>query len=285
MVLCVVEGLSGLLSRRALFLKNAILTLIGRELGGRVLSNSLISSLGFVRSNGMAAGVPSYVPSRYFARALLAEIERTPDAPSVTLVRDLIEMVVGDANASLAVAEQRLAAWFDAAMDRLSGMYKRHTQRFAVVIAALLVVATNADSIRLSNALWKDDGLRARYSALADEEVKTCEGSPDAPPCREITRRIATADALPLGWNLAEMRALDVKGWALWLLGLALSALAVSRGAPFWFDALRKLSPGFGNVGPRPAVAVPAPPATESAPAAPPVMEEQEPSLAQQAAR
>ena len=76
MVLCLVEMISSALSRRARFLRDGIVNLVGPEMGSRVLCNPLVSSLGFVRQSGRAAGVPSYVPSSFFSRALLVEIAR-----------------------------------------------------------------------------------------------------------------------------------------------------------------------------------------------------------------
>ncbi|RPH79952.1 MAG: hypothetical protein EHM80_06530 [Nitrospiraceae bacterium] len=50
---------------------------------------------------------------------------------------------------------------------------------------------------------------------------------------------------LPIGWSREskDPKALpsDVGGWALKIIGLLLTAIAVSLGAPFWFDVLNKL--------------------------------------------
>jgi hypothetical protein len=53
---------------------------------------------------------------------------------------------------------------------------------------------------------------------------------------------------LPIGWNCNANQKDDIRGkpegWAEWivkLLGLFISALAISMGAPFWFDVLKKM--------------------------------------------
>jgi hypothetical protein len=52
--------------------------------------------------------------------------------------------------------------------------------------------------------------------------------------------------SVPLGWSADDKdpRAVphDALGWTLKVLGLLLTALGVSLGAPFWFDVLNKLS-------------------------------------------
>jgi hypothetical protein len=50
---------------------------------------------------------------------------------------------------------------------------------------------------------------------------------------------------LPIGWssepNDTKSLPRDLGGWALKIIGLSLTAIAVSLGAPFWFDVLNKL--------------------------------------------
>ena len=168
--------------------------------------------------------------------------------------------MVGDASVSVDEAERRLSVWFDAAMDRLSGAYKRNTQRVSLALAVVITVAGNVDSIRLSQMLWTDSGARARVEALARDESKACEVDRDAPACRALLGRLAAGDVIPLGWSRQVVRGLDVKGWVFLFLGLAMTVVAVSRGAPFWFDLLRRLSGGLVSTGPPPAASAPPPP-------------------------
>ena len=263
-VLCLVELLSSALSRRAKFLRDAMVNLIGPDLGSRVLSHPLVSSLGFTRPSGRAIGLPSYVPSSYFARALFMEIQKEPDDDAVGAVKELVSAVVGDASVSMEEAERRLAAWFDAAMDRLSGAFKRNTQRVSLVISIVLVLAANIDSIRLTRTLWKDAGARERAEALSSSEMAACQADSQAPACRQLLGSLSGGDVLPLGWDLETIQSLDLQDVGLLILGLALTVLAVSRGAPFWFDVLRRFSTGLVSSGPRPS---PAPPPAPPPPA------------------
>ncbi len=72
-----------------------------------------------------------------------------------------------------------------------------------------------------------------------------CEGANNTPECRisENLKQIKKL-GLPIGWTRVEgdPRSLSV-GWQTWLIriiGWLLTALAVSLGAPFWFDMLNK---------------------------------------------
>ena len=280
-VLSLVELISSALSRRASSLRDAVIDLIGDELGTRVLNNPALSSLGFVRTTGRAKGMPSYIQSNLFARALLAEIGSNVDDPAVRAAKDLITAVVGDPTVSVEEAERRLAAWFDAAMDRLSGAYKRNTQTVSLALAVVLTVAANVDSIRLLQVFWRDTAPSARIEATVKAATAACQTDGQSPACRdELLRFVRNADDLPVGWDIAALQKLDLRGRLMWLLGLALTVLAVSRGAPFWFDLLRRFAPGMSSSGPKP------PPASQtpivspppSAPAPPPPAPAEEPA-------
>jgi hypothetical protein len=270
-VLSLVEIFSSATSRRARVLRDAVVDLIGEEMGGKVLGNPAVNSLGFVRPTGPSKGEPSYIPSHLFARALLAELGDASADPSVAAVGDLVSAVVGDPGVPLEEAERRLAVWFDSAMDRLSGAYKRDTQKASLILAALVTLAANVDSIHLLKVLWSDASVSARVGALSKAATAACEDDAQSPDCRkDLVAFLKNGDTLPFGWNLAELKALDAKGWASFIVGLALTVLAVSRGSPFWFDFLRRFSPGMVSVGPRPALAntsapAPAPVAAPSA--------------------
>jgi hypothetical protein len=46
---------------------------------------------------------------------------------------------------------------------------------------------------------------------------------------------------LGLGWHPEELQGMTPSDWVIKVLGWIVTALAVSLGAPFWFDLLKKL--------------------------------------------
>jgi hypothetical protein len=266
-VLSLVEIISNVLSRRARFLRDGVINLIGAEMGAKVLNNPAVNSLGFIRPTGRATGLPSYIHSNLFARALLSELGNAKDEPSMRPVTELVDAVVGDSAVSIEEAERRLAVWFDSAMDRLSGAYKRNTQKVSLALAILVTLAANADSIHLLKELWNVSAPAAHLEVAVKEATTACQVDNKSPACHEqLAGFLKNVEHLPLGWDLDAVKQRDVRGWLLSLLGLALTVLAVSRGSPFWFDVLRRFSPGMSSSGPPPA---PAPRATIIAAATP----------------
>ena len=130
--------------------------------------------------------------------------------------------------------------WFDDAMERVSGWYKRKVNLILFVIAAVVVCLLNADTLTAARVLWRDDASRAAIVSRAEAaaalgEAGATSGSTSGAGSRRSTR---------LG-VLVRRRAVelpdDALAWFAKLMGLALTIGAVMLGAPFWFDLLSKI--------------------------------------------
>jgi hypothetical protein len=206
---------------------------------------------------------PSYVPSRTFALAVIdiltsehpeaansaaglqKQIDKLPDGDLKRSINALLHETGDD----IVEARRAVERWFDDAMDRVSGWYKRKTHWMIVALAIFVTVLTNADTLRIANTLWREPTVRAQIVAQA--EARARQGLPE--------RGAETANRAPvqglMGWG-DELNGLgaawakkDVFGWfgALWalvvahLIGWLLTSVATSLGAPFWFDILNKV--------------------------------------------
>jgi hypothetical protein len=136
-------------------------------------------------------------------------------------------------------------------MDRVSGWYKRRTQIWTLVIALALTLFANADTVQIVRRLWQDPVLRA--AVVEEAKVRAQKPRPtvsveykdeDDPTNPTVTRNEGNElsgkerELLGqlLGWH-GPFR--DNLGWSS-LLGWLLTVLALSMGAPFWFDLLNK---------------------------------------------
>jgi hypothetical protein len=165
-------------------------------------------------------------------------------------------------------------------MDRVAGWYKRKTQVIIIILAVVAAALANADSIEIAKALSNDPLLRQAVVAQAQEFAKQQERSgtvsektaPSAKsltagnkkkqsvdqPSSKPTSTQASADekkqeapsekikesinqlqnlGIPLGWKKQP----HDSEWVNKIIGLLLTAIAVSLGAPFWFDILQKV--------------------------------------------
>jgi len=177
---------------------------------------------------------------------------------------------------STTVEDQRakIEDWYNDSMDRVSGWYKRKSHMTLWIIGIVVCLAFNADSIALGNAFWNDPTLRAAINEAATDYVKNAPSTEEPKDSFVRLNRVRQQmTTIPLGWcrvssttdlqgvcwpNLAgsiRVRTpVDVplgdprrvvggaSEWILWkLVGIALTALAISQGAPFWFDLLQKI--------------------------------------------
>ena len=62
--------------------------------------------------------------------------------------------------AQFASAKQSVEKWFDDAMDRVSGAFKRYSQAMALVIGVIVAFSLNVDSVNLTLYLWREPSVR-----------------------------------------------------------------------------------------------------------------------------
>jgi hypothetical protein len=276
------EGLASLTDRRANFLLKGVENLLGPKLTERFYGHGLISAL--TRKGVRFHKKPAYISSATFSTALLDAIPRANPNPSESSgseepaltdlaevkarvaaidddeADDLREALLAMVNESAGWAEfkRRVEAWFDEAMERVSGWYRRRTRIVLWAIALVLVGVLNADTVNVARVLWLDPTVRSAAEAAAQETIQD-EGA-DQPPAldepADVVREAAAAIqqleevGLPLRWS-AETTPNDVPGWLLKLMGLVITGFALTFGAPFWFDLLKRFV-GVRAAGPNP---------------------------------
>ncbi|GAB4525658.1 MAG: hypothetical protein OHK0046_41690 [Anaerolineae bacterium] len=282
--------------------------------------------------NWLGVWKPSYIPSDTFALVMMDLIvnggkDSTDDfrfLQNVHIIKNALkdsrfltespelrrqlELVVGTAE-SVAQAQASLEAWFNSAMERASGWYKRMTQTIIYIVALLVVIFVNGDSIMLFNRLLNDPAARSALVVAADRAVEEAVLTPDnggdsvtgaaanpeatAEPSEaplpdleqtyneilELYRQVNDGMQL-IGWvirpeeptlpeegasdeaqaayqqaltsyerelilyenNLNRWPPEDSSAWFEKIIGLLLTTVAVSLGAPFWFDVLKRIA-------------------------------------------
>jgi hypothetical protein len=170
-------------------------------------------------------------------------LETMPDAPAVAALRTHFEHAQG----SVVKARQNVETWFDAAMERVSGAYKRQIHWNLIIVAALVAVALNADVLRVAKVLYRDQAVR---SAVAEQaRAAAASGSSAAIDPQALASNVP----LPLAWQGdAPPSPGNNPNWYLYkVVGLLLTVAGVSLGAPFWFDLLNRVV-NMRAAGPKP---------------------------------
>ena len=254
------EWVAGMLNMRATNLWDGVRNLLydseGTGLARQLYDHALVKNL------GRSGKLPSYIPSRTFAMALfdlvapvngsvttrtLQDIRSSVANISNEPVKKALVALIDDAGDDLKKARENVERWYDDAMDRVSGWYKKKTQLFILLWALAVTLSVNADTILIANTLAHDATMRTSLVAMAEVTAKEALPENAEQAMERIKKMSMEADklGLPIGWsrepNDRKSLPCDVGGWALKIIGLLLTTGAVSLGAPFWFDVLNKL--------------------------------------------
>jgi hypothetical protein len=128
-------------------------------------------------------------------------------------------------------------------MARVSGWYKRQAQIILCVIAAIVTIGLNVNTVAIAERLINDKSVRAEVAQQAAKTAQPPSGSEKS--LEAAAKRVEDVGQLgiPFGWHEGPNDPARVSGHlGRTAIGWLLTFLALSLGAPFWFDALSKLA-------------------------------------------
>jgi hypothetical protein len=242
--------------------------------GVSFMRKSAAAGTGLQRDASSATRGISYLPARTFSAVVLdllapaAPAAPDPLAQASTAISGLdphnpartpLMRMMTDAQGDRDKFRQSIEHWFDDTMARASGWYKRYVQRIILIISIVLVASLNVDSINIAQVLWRLPTERAAVAAAAASQAGS---SSDASQSADSDVQDISALKLPIGWTPSYAKStpstdprhvpIGAASWIIKILGLILSVLALSLGAPFWFQALGTIA-SWRQSGPKPA--------------------------------
>ncbi len=225
-------------------------------------NNSLYKQLSY--KYGTKRYSPSYLSDRSFQSILMdiilegegfdrleEKIQQLPDHD----LKNVLQQFVREAEHDVEAFKGKVRTWYNDVMDRASGWYKRYTQKILVSMGFFIAIVFNADTLAIYERLESDPETLQQVLTLAEDYVNGKDGLEIAPPSLspEFNQSLAKLEdmvnnqiesvksPLGLGWKNVVWSEVTWYDALLKLLGWSVTALAVSLGAPFWFDLLRKL--------------------------------------------
>jgi hypothetical protein len=214
-------------------------------------------------------GRPSYIPPEIVGQVVEAlitangtvtladSIASLPGTPQDNRIKGLLSVLSTQAKEDTAEFRKAVEAHFDATMDRASGWIKRYSHNITLAVSILLVVGANVDTVDLATSLASNPGERMKMVEIAQQQLnaandherklviekaeedsikKAGEQSKLALETFNQAESSVKSAGLRLGWSDCPK---DV-AWLTKAVGLIVSILAVSLGAPFWFDILQR---------------------------------------------
>ncbi len=140
--------------------------------------------------------------------------------------------------------EQEISTWFDQSMERAHGVYIRNSRLVAILIAMVVAVVVNADSFYMIDRFAKEKTIAASVIEVMDQLPQ------DVLEQTDQIDHLSSQLSLPLGWQApvlehqANLRVVPLKFLPFWIEripGWIITGIAVSMGASFWYDLLKKL--------------------------------------------
>jgi hypothetical protein len=145
---------------------------------------------------------------------------------------------------SIADLRTRTSAYFAGMMEQAAETFRARARSFVIILSIGVTVLFGTDTIQLAKALWTNAELRAIAAAQADVVVAREGANADL---SNIINDLS-AFSIKIGWWQTQQfpQTSNVLDWALFVLlkvvGLSITAAAVSQGSSFWYDLLKKIS-------------------------------------------
>ncbi len=221
----------------------------------------------YLKAESFRAILLKVLNDRGEGRALEEKIESLPDENLKQALLQLLEQ----ANYNYGQFVASVESWYDDIMERASGWYKRNVQLFLLLLGFVVAIIFNVDTLSVYNNLVSaSDADLERLVALAESVSQK-----DLYVRREAADSLAAAgedtlysvntqlydyieeniqglnDPLGIGWEQHEPTT-DLFFWFFKIFGWLITAVAISKGAPFWFDLLKKVV-SFRGTGAEPA--------------------------------
>ncbi len=191
--------------------------------------------------------LPSYIPRELFSRAM----EDLLGAGAVTgRFKEAYDALLRAGGGDRLVARQGLERWYDAAMDRASGWYKRRSQLIVGTLGVLLALLLNINAVTIGRYLATNEVARAQVLAAAGTVDFASLPDDLGERTRALDAQVRTL-GLPVGWDAVQWDRIasrfdrrhpyrSLAEGILLLAGFLIVGFAATLGAPFWFDILGK---------------------------------------------
>ena len=155
--------------------------------------------------------------------------------------------------------QENIANWFDESMERATGVYKRNAFGLSLLLAFIIALVGNIDTLYITNQLYNDPALNETLSGLVTQEVNTIQSQ-----CQDLSEqkksqciqkafndiKVNDIHSFPIGWEIKTDKSsffnYDIhfkkqQSILFAIFGWSITAIALAQGAPFWFDLLNNV--------------------------------------------
>ena len=172
---------------------------------------------------------------------LLATLNQLPEGEA----KQALLHWVGQGVTEIDGLRDRASDYFNGILNQAQATFKARARSVVIILSLLITLILGTDTIQIAKDLWNDAALRAATAAAAGTATTQPQG--DIVGQQGGTANLALlplrfgwwqSGSFPTGQSLPNT-ALAV---VLKILGLMITAAAVSQGSSFWYDILKRLT-------------------------------------------
>lgn len=238
---------------------------------------------------------PAYIPARNFAQTVLFHCSldaesltttqmlqkvRSAECPLPSSIKQILEIIILQTDGIVVADKSRLdliqthvEEFYNSAMDRVSGWYKRKIRKISFILSLSLAVILNIDTVKITNDTLRNpqqlretaskisEGVLSGHIAVAGDSViisdtagrvviRTAVKSPAADNSKsassELIKDLAIVYEQYAGYRLGYVSWKEaINEWSgmnffIKLMGVLLTTFALQLGSNYWFDLLNK---------------------------------------------
>lgn len=262
LVTIITELLASLLNQRGRILKKGLKRMLDDDDEKPFFSDKFIGSpeIKYMSNKIMKnkTRLPSYISPATFSKTLVNVMKKVGETDDILKnyitklkkekdnsdTKEMIYNMMIEADGKMDVFKKLLENWYDETMDRVTGWYKRRIQWITFIVALVIVFVMNVDTIAIAKKLSSESSTRIELVKVATDYAKTAV--PDDTTAKQVNEEVKQIiqdiqkqeSVISTGFPGFKLNKADF--W-LYILGCLITAIALSLGAPFWFDLLNKL--------------------------------------------
>ncbi|MBN8678738.1 MAG: hypothetical protein J0M29_10970 [Chitinophagales bacterium] len=266
----VVEVYHAFFASRGKHLRETMEIMLGKDMCDKFYAHSYFRQLSSATKPKSSKKLPIWMEKGTFS-SVLADILTPPNSnlsipERIALIenedlRKVLDFLWRQSNNRVDVFQQKVESWFDDVMARAKDWFGDATKWRLFMIGVVLAGILNADTIQIYKSLSVNAALRDELVKNAETFVQsnpTVTGIDTSKTFEQAKQSLTISKDLyvqtvqsPLGLGWTDQGAIPADWWA-WLIkiiGWVLTGVAVTLGAPFWYDMLRKLLSLKGSTG------------------------------------
>lgn len=258
LVTIITELVTSLLNQRGRVLKKGIKRMLDDETSVEFSEKFMErAEIKYLSNKGR---LPSYLKPTTFSKTLMNVLGKADDtkkflenkikelktdlAKNKSDTKEVIYNLMLEADGNLEKFKSLLEEWYNETMERVAGWYKRRIQIITFIIGTIIAFGMNVDTIAIAKKLTNESDARMEMVRVATEYVNEQNADPTITDSLHVQMEKLVGSINNQESIISISRPKCYSGFKvimLYIIGCFITAIALSLGAPFWFDILDKL--------------------------------------------